>query len=37
VIVEKDTATVVSSRFCARVIRSGYIILEARTTEGKEK
>ena len=37
VIVEKDTATVVSSRFRARVIRSGYIVLEARATEGKEK
>ena len=33
VIVEKDTATVVSSRFRARVIRSDYIDMEAQTTE----
>ena len=36
VIVEKDTATVVSARFRARVIRSEFIILEARETQGKE-
>ena len=36
VIVEKDTATVVSARFRARVIRSEFIILEARGTQGKE-
>ena len=33
VIVEKDTATVVSSRFRARIIRSDYIVMEAKTTE----
>jgi N-methylhydantoinase A len=33
VIVEKDTATVVSSRFHARIIRSDYIVMEAKTTE----
>jgi len=36
VIVEKDTATVVSTRFRARVIRSEFIVLEARETQGKE-
>jgi len=33
VIVEKDTATVVSSRFRARIIRSDYIVMEVKTTE----